>query len=127
MSYTHARKTYKLAFEGAPEFEGLEVTARGMSVGQYLEVTNLAESKDVGSVDRLLRRFADALVSWNVKDEDGTDIPNTYEGVASCDIDFIMRIIAAWMTAIAGVSKDLGKGLSSTGNSLELALPMEAA
>lgn len=127
MSYTHARKTYKLTFDGAPEFEGLEATVRGMSVGQYLEVTNLAESKDVREVDRLLQRFGESLIEWNVKDEDGNDIPSTYEGVSSCDIDFVMRIIAAWMQAIAGVSKDLGKGLSSTGTSLELELPMEAA
>lgn len=127
MSYTHHRKIYKLAFEGSDEFDGLEVTARGMSVGQYLEVTSLAGSKDTESVERLLRRFSDALVSWNLRDEDGSDIPMSYEGVGSCDIDFIMKIIAAWMTAIAGVSKELGKDLSSTGTSLELQLPMEAA
>lgn len=127
MSYTHKRKTYRLQFEGDAEFDGLEVTARGLSVGQYLQVARLAESKDQEGANLLLKKFADAVVEWNVRDEDGNDIPSTYEGVEMCDFDFITKMITAWMTAIAGVSTELGKGLNSGETSLGLQLPMEAA
>lgn len=127
MSYTHKRKTYELDFDGEGDFDGLKVKARGLSVGQYLQVAKLAEAKDQEAANELLAKFAEALVEWNVQDEDGNKLSTDLQGVSSCDFDFIMKIIAAWMTAVAGVSKELGKGSNSTATSLELQLPMEAA
>jgi hypothetical protein len=139
VGYVRARKTYRLVFEDE-EFAGLEVVARSASVEAYQRIAGLASrpianpptADDLEEIDHLYRSFAGLLVSWNLQEgRDGPesegfaiyDVPATYEGLRSQDLPFATAIILAWMDAVAGVSRPLGR--PSTAGSLEGSLPME--
>lgn len=135
MGYKREAKIYKLKFTD-DDMNGLEVRARSLNLGQFmemLEMVTLDEGKltatDMQRIGDIFRGFASALVSWNLEDEDprgGTiPVPATLEGIYSQDMDFIMRIIAAWMEAISSVHPDLGKDLSSGSSSPVPSMPME--
>lgn len=130
---------YKLSFED-PSFDGLEVRAKSVPLGQILKLTKLAgqdlkaldRDAQFEAVDEMLRMFAKALVSWNVEEQDPDNpdgpniaVPATYEGLQTQDIDFVMDIIMAWMDALMGVGGPLGKRSASGAPFLEASLPME--
>lgn len=142
-------RTYRLVFEDDPDFEGLVVRARGLTVEQLLEATALADLAEADidglaaqgrgltpeqrdQVRRLFEMFAERLVSWNVEDEgpdgpdgEGVPVPATLEGVLSQESTGVLRIIRTWLTAVAGVPSSLGKGSTSGATSRALSLPME--
>src|SRR5690349_8567016 len=91
---------YKLSFED-PSFDGLEVRAKSVPLGQILKLTKLAgqdlkaldRDAQFEAVDEMLRMFAKALVSWNVEEQDPDNpdgpniaVPATYEGLQTQDI-----------------------------------------
>jgi hypothetical protein len=139
-AYVRQRKVYVLKFEQA-EFDGLEVRARSVPLGTFLELIELATLFDSSTTDvsaenaqaikGLFSGFASALVGWNLEVEDPEHperhpdpVPATYEGLMAQDTDFVLHIVRAWMDAIAGVSGPL-EGPSSGGEkSLEASLPM---
>lgn len=130
MGYRRKSKTYKLVFEG--EFEGLEVTAKGLSVRKLLDMGELLDvdvaapdSEDVKQIDELFSRFTDVLVSWNLEDENGEPIPTTKESLYEQDLSFVLAIIVNYITSVSGVSVDLGKESTSGEPSLEASMPME--
>lgn len=131
MGYRLARTTYKLTF---PEYDGLEVMARSLSTGDLMKIMELSGALAPGStqapveraktVESLLRRFAKALVTWNLEDEDGEPIGTTYEDIADQELPFVLRIIEAWTEAVAGVPDDLGKASNSGPQFPEVSIPM---
>lgn len=128
--YVPKAKVYKLVFED-PEFEGLEVRAKSVPTGQFLELTALADStgesvtpEDMAAIEGLFSGFADALVSWNVEKEDGTAVPADLAGIKAQDFDFMFTVIMAWMDAIAGVAAPLGRTSNSGSAALEASIPM---
>lgn len=123
MGYKRQEKVYKLEFEGE-DFEGLEVRAKGLSVGQLLEFQTLKDSSDSDASSKTLGTFASKLVSWNLEDDNGP-VPATLEGVKGQDVDFIMAIVAAWVNAFSSVSSNLGKDSSSGVTFPEGSIPME--
>lgn len=137
MGYKRKSKVYVLAFEDE-EYEGLEVRVKSVPVGKFLELNSLAmgvskngETDAEAAIEtnaELLKAFANALVSWNVEDEDsGEPIPSTLEGVNSCDFDFAMRLIEAWLEALAGVSRPLAQEFNSGSTALEESIPMDGS
>lgn len=72
-------KLYHLTFED-PDLEGFECITKSISTGDFLEITGLAQAVQAnpGESDILLRKFATALVSWNLEDEDDTPVPAVY-------------------------------------------------
>lgn len=122
-------KAYRLKFEG--EFDGLEVTMRSLPVEQFLSVSETAlaarDGNDSGiqAAGEMVRAIAGALVEWNLDDEDGQPIPATYEGLCSQDIDLVLAISRAWMTAMGGVEPPLPDGSSDGATSLEPSIPMD--
>lgn len=122
MGYKREEKHYRLKFEDE-EFEGLEVTARSLAVGDFLDIMGIDQSNpDPAEVSKLFEALGKGLVSWNLEDEDGP-VPATLEGVRSQEFGFVMAIIAAWLSAIADVDPKLRK-TSSTSEITEY-LPME--
>ncbi|MBH1939236.1 hypothetical protein I5Q34_34110, partial [Streptomyces sp. AV19] len=109
-------KRIVLRFEGDPELDGLEVTLRGLTVAEYLEVMGLGEV-EAASVPDMIRRFARALISWNLETEDGAPVPITEDEVFGLDQDFVMRLASAWIDALAGVSAPLGQSSPDGGPS----------
>jgi hypothetical protein len=121
-----------------PEFEGLEVTTRGLSTGQMLMLWEAnAESKSSAKDDaakatrQMLQYFADALIKWNLESEkdDGSweEVPATLEGIVSQDLPFVLRLIEVWTTVLAGVDANLGKDSDSGETSPDLNIPMEVS
>lgn len=126
MGYKRAQKVYKLKFAD-PEFEGLEVRAKSIPTKLLMELSGIKFNKSApgDEINHMFGIFADALVEWNLEDEDGNPVPATFDGVMSQDIDFVLDIIMAWMDAVAGVSEDLKEKLNSGEISLAESIPME--
>lgn len=102
--YRLQRKTYSLKFE---EYPGLEVTARSVSVGELLQVLQLADqvtgSPDGGAVTRLFGWFSNRVVDWNLEDEDGEPVPPTVDGLLGVEFDMALRLVMAWVQAVSAV------------------------
>ena len=128
MGYVRDRKIYKLVFAD-PEFDGLEVRARGLTTAELLEMQALEptgnEAEDATKLERQLQLFAGKLVSWNLEEPEGVPVPTTLDGVKTQELDFIMQVIDAWMRAVMGIAAPLGPPSNSGGTSLEASLPME--
>lgn len=135
MGFKPARTVYTLQFADG-DFEGLEVKARSAPLGQVMELITLAEGMGDGTgisdaaamaaARQLLLAFADVLISWNVENDDDTPVPATYEGMKAQELPLILRMVEAWIGAVAGPpAAPLAQ--PSSGGSLSLAesLPME--
>lgn len=120
------RRTLKLVFE-APEFEGLEVRIRPMTLAQLLDVGRLDKGNGTNaeSIDRYTPFIADALLSWNVEEDDGTPVPATVDGLRSLDLDTLLALVRAWTDATVGVAPPLEPSSNGGELSLEVSLPME--
>ncbi|MFG2913360.1 hypothetical protein ACGF0D_10775 [Kitasatospora sp. NPDC048298] len=123
-------KAYRLVFQDA-DLAGLEVTARSLNTGQFLEfqAARLRQASGGAAAEpatqTMLQMLADAIVSWNAQDEDGRPIPPTMDGLCGLELDFNMAIISAWMDAINGVPAPLS-GTSAGGQpSVEASIPMD--
>lgn len=141
MGYKHNR-AFRLIFED-PELSELEIHAKSVPSGDFLQIAELVALKDSGDLTRedvanirkLFGMFAKALVSWNLEDDErdeegnltGRDIPvpTTLEGLLSQDFDFVMDTIKAWMDAVTDVPDDLGKDSASGVTFPEASLPMD--
>lgn len=117
MGYKPKFKVHNLTF--GPEFEGLEVQARGVSVGEFLEI-----SAGV-TLDRAYELFAENLVSWNLEDDDGTPIPAVRDEVLKLDRQLIDRIVDVWIGAIQKVSAPLEPSSPAGEPSLVAQIPMD--
>lgn len=127
MGYKRKAKTFDLVFTSKEdeEFDGLEIVMKGLSIKAYLKIASMADSAAVGGeLGDLLHGFADALVSWNLEDDNGP-VAADFDGVSAQDLDFIMKLITHWLKAAAGVGDELGKGSDSGVTSLEASMPME--
>lgn len=112
--YKRQRKIFKLRFED-PDMDGLIVRCRSTSVREFLDIQTMAEaakgdnSDDMVTMKMLLATFATVILDWNMQEEDGTPIDPSSETLLDEDFGFVMTMITAWMEAMAGVAKDLGK------------------
>lgn len=140
MGYRPKSVVYALDFEDG-DHAGLEVCARGVALGTFLDLTSLASSAgeslgdtsltpqqakaSVDAIGKLLAGFADVLVSWNVEHPTtGEPLPPTLDGLRSLDFPFVFVMIKAWMGAAAGVSAPLGQPSSGGRQSAEASIPM---
>ncbi|MFF9271152.1 hypothetical protein [Streptomyces rochei] len=100
MGYRPKRRVYELDFTGT-EWEGLEASVRGLTVGEELELNEMEWTPE-NTVKALVKR----LVSWNVEDDDGP-VPTTFEGVCRQDGAMVLAILNALRTVISGVPDPL--------------------
>jgi hypothetical protein len=143
MTYTRKPRVFKLEFEEGTHFEGLSMSTRGLSIKEFTSVAlklgdiaggmeNASQTDQLAALPRLAdaldeirEMFADALIEWNMKEEDGTPTPPTLDGVQLLDDQEFFLLINEWTTAIGGVSAPLGKGSTSGATSPELSALME--
>lgn len=123
MGYRPPTKTLRLSFSD-PEFEGLEVHMRRISVGQYREVLAVREEGQA-ELDTLLRLFLDAVHSWNLEDEQGSVLPRTVEAISDLDFQFVDAMCDAWMTEMQGNTAPLPDSSPAGGPSPAVSIPME--
>src|SRR5215510_14389149 len=106
--------------------EGLEVRARSITTGKLLALSRLrAPTLTAEDVEELFMALADALVDWNLEDENGNPVPATVEGLYAQDLDFAQRIVWAWIDAVSGVDAPLEPSSPSGGPFPEASIPME--
>lgn len=136
--FKRKKKLYRLKFVDS-DLDGLEVLMRSVSTGRMLEIQEMASASkaavaskgdgddpmDMSAVKSMVGMIADAMVSWNLEDDDDTPVPATTEGLLDQDIDFLMQIVTAWTEAIAGVAAPLERSSTGGVNALEVSLPME--
>jgi hypothetical protein len=123
-------KAYRLVFQDA-DLAGLEVTARSLNTGQFLEfqTARLEQARGGAAAEpatqKMLEMLSAAIISWNADTEDGVPIPFTMDGLRSLELDFTMTIINAWQEAINGVSVPLSGPSSGGSPSLEASIPVD--
>ena len=113
MGYRRVPVIYTL--DKIPDEEGLVVRMKTISFGKVRRIIALMddETGDDSVMDEISDQVSKALVSWNLEDEDGAEVPATGEGMEGQDFDLVLKIVNSWLDAITGVSKDLGKDSSS--------------
>ena len=127
MGYRRQTKTYKLVFRDE-EFDGLEVRAKSMPLGVFLDMEAAAFEADRGSKEKgleMMQYFSDVLTSWNVEDEKGNPVPTTVDGLLTQDFDFVQEIIATWKLAMIGVDAPLRQNSPGGEQFQEGLIPME--
>jgi hypothetical protein len=130
MGYRRPVKAFRLKFADE-DMAGLEVTARSLPIGEFLNLTELAtlEKDDAAGAMKatadLFRVLAGALMSWNLEDDFGDPVPADYDGIVRQELDFVMKIVNAWMSAMAEVDIPLPPGSAGgVPSGLEQSLPM---
>ena len=126
--YRREKPLYKLVFAD-PQFDGLEVMAKSLPLGEFLELQKLQAraGEDPDAAEQVIRRMADVIVSWNLLDDADDPVPASYDGLLTQDLPFVMAIFMAWQEAVAGVPNLSPNGSPNGVTSLELSLPMEGA
>jgi hypothetical protein len=131
--YRRKRTVYHLDFTDAG-FEGLEVQAASLPLGQFIGLRDLVglqdlktrkfTPEDMTAIEQLFERFAKALISWTLENEDGTPVPATLDGVMGEEPDLMLMIASEWMEVVIGVEDDLGKDSAAGPRFPEGSLPM---
>lgn len=113
MGYRRVPVIYTL--DKIPGEDGLVVRMKTISFGKVRRIIALMddETGDDSVMDEISDQVSKALVSWNLEDEEGDEVPATGEGMEGQDFDLVLKIVNSWLDAITGVSKDLGKDSSS--------------
>jgi hypothetical protein len=131
VAYTRKPKVFRVSFEEPHPLAGLTVVTKGLSIKEFaafglrmgqvesiqqngLDAKNVEEL--IAAFDEVRTLFAEALVEWDMLDEDGTPTPATLEGVQSLTDNEFFGIVSEWLNAVGGPSPDLGKdsGLGGT-------------
>jgi hypothetical protein len=118
VGYRPKRKIFALDFAGT-DYEGLQVSVRGMTVGEELD---LAEVQITGSV--IVEELTKRLISWNVEDDTGQPVPTTMEGIRTQDGAMILAILDAVRQANSGVPDPLPQTSPSGETSPAPPIPM---
>ncbi|MGK9463917.1 hypothetical protein ACSLFT_28385 [Streptomyces sp. G6] len=117
MGYRPKRRVYALDFTGT-EWEGLEASVRGLTVGEELELNEMEWTPE-NTVKALVKR----LVSWNVEDDNGP-VPTTFEGVCTQDGAMVLAILNALRTVGSGVPDPLPQSSPDGEPSPAVPIPM---
>jgi len=135
MAFIVKRKILTLQFEEGHDLFGATVRCRSASLGTLMEVGEEAELARTGGgavlsrVRDLLTVFTDRIESWDLADEDGTEIPPTVDGLLMLDADVALDLVLTWVDVIMSVKgdRDLGKDSTSGEPFPEALLPMAVA
>lgn len=132
MGFRRQSRVYRLVWPEGHDNHGLEVRMRPLSIDELARIGGMADldlTRDSGpeaqaALDDMLRLFADKLIGWNLDDDQGDEVPATFEGVRAQDLDFVLELVDAWMTAAAGVDSPLSDGSTAGGTSVAESIPM---
>lgn len=130
MGFKRQSKVYRLTFAG--EYAGLSVSARSLPLGKFMKMGKLVDvdvanptGDDFETLEELFSLFLEALVSWNLEEEDGTPVPVTREALYEQDLAFVLMLVVVYMDAVSGVPAPLDGTSPDGGRSLAESLPME--
>lgn len=137
--YKPKRTLYTLDFSET-EHAGLEVTARGTSMGGLLKLMDIADELDgleeldsaadrqkiVAKMRELFAPFARVLVAWNVLDDDDQPVPASLDGLLSQEPEFVGFILSHYCSAMTQAPRPLPATSPSGGASPEELTAMAA-
>jgi len=131
MGFRKSTKLFRITFADS-EYEGFEAYATSLKLGEMLAITSVAsnlKSQTFSDIDTetQFKVFGQALVSWNLEEEDGTPIPATYESLKDQDVDFVLKLIGGWFRAITSTDSPLNENSSDGATSEDLLRLMDAS
>ncbi|MFI2426503.1 hypothetical protein ACH5A7_20805 [Streptomyces sp. NPDC018955] len=118
MGYRPKRRIFKLDFTGT-DYEGLEASVRGLTVGEELELNDKEFTPDL-----VVKELVKVLVSWNVEDDQGNLVPTTFEGVCTQESGLVLAILNALRAVNSGVSDPLPQSSPDGEPSPAASIPM---
>lgn len=119
-------RIYDLAFDG--DLAGLNVRIKSIKFGKVRKLITLMDEddKDVQVMDEISRMLADAIVSWDLQEEDGTPVEPSQEALDDLEFDEVIAIVNKWLDHITGPGDELGKDSPSGASFPVPPLTMEA-
>lgn len=119
MGYKVVRRTADINFASDHPFHGAEVKCRfDVDFDTFFEYQNLAESKDEGSLKRVLEQFGDNIIqSWNLEDEEGRALPVSGKSFLRQPIPLSTAILEAWLEKMVELPAPLVSGSRNGGTS----------
>lgn len=130
MGFKVQRTVFNLRFKTGSLLDGLFVQARSISAGEVLDLSDEADTarsgtQNIKDVKRLVSRFVDELVEWDLEFEDGTPTEMTLPSFLKHDLNIVLSIVLAWFDAMLATDDDLGKGSTYGRRFPEESIPME--
>lgn len=127
----YQKKTYNLNWDEGHDLHGLEVSMRGVSIGDLEVIAAMrGETEKASTFERIqpmLEIFVKSLVKWNYEESDGTPVGTSLEEIRSGgDIRDVMTIISDWVAKVGNISSPLVENSSSGEQFPEGSLTMEA-
>ena len=100
------RRQARLVFPDS-DYSGLEIIAKlDVSVAVYLEMQNMTSTENANEMKVALKKFGeDILISWNLQDEDGTEVSPDADGFMSLPPKIAVDIMKSWSDACGGVGE----------------------
>jgi hypothetical protein len=117
VGYRKPQTHYRLKFADE-DMAGLEITSRAPTIAELLDIGPMADvidqrQPDLPQLRSLLERFCGLLVSWNLEDEQGTELPMTADALLQFELPFLMKVLNAWAGAVTSVAPPLPSGSGS--------------
>lgn len=115
---------YNLHFEDSA-LSDLEIRVTACSVNEFNEIMGSATAvgdEAIEGANKLLAKFAENIVSWNMENADGSPMPITAESLGALEQPLVIRLISAWQAAMVTVPNPLRPGSVSGARSEELSL-----
>lgn len=126
MGYRKVPTIHTLEFK---QYDGLVVRMKGLKIGKMRKVLAILDDEDrpiAVLMDEMVKIVTEGLVSWNLQDEHGTDLPTTAEQIEDLEFEMLTDILQAWLGKMTGPDEELGKGSLSGGSFPGQPLTMEA-
>lgn len=119
------RSTLKLEFQD-PQFEGLEVRATRLSIGDSLLIDRFNDEQTEELLEQVIDVLGERLISWNYDDVNGMPVEPSPKGVrAHVDSAFLRELIVQMKAASRGVPAPLETPSTDGETTQEPSIPME--
>jgi len=93
-----SRRDCVLTFPSGHEFEGLEIKAKlDVNIGIFFEMQSMSQSSNSEEIQLVFNKFGDdVLISWNIIDDDGSEVDCSGKGFMTLPPSIAFSIITAW-------------------------------
>lgn len=99
--------------EGIEGMDGFVVRMKGLKLGELRKFSSIMDSDDDKTLDELPAFLARNVLSWNLEDEHGREVPVSAEAFDDFELDDVLNLSSKWMDKMTGPDPDLGKGSPS--------------
>ena len=89
--------------------DGFVVRMKGLKLGDLRKFSAIMDSDDDKTLDALPAFLARNVLSWNLEDEYGREVPVSAEAFDEFELDDVLNISSKWMDKMTGPDPDLGK------------------